>query len=244
MGRLIELSALRESVRQRYDLGQFSATSWTTDAAIDAELNASLQSFYALLLSCAWDEYFGRVTDLTTTAGVDMSSLPPRFFRLHDLTWLRAPDEPYPIRPAESPHAELSGLVPRDWDSICPRYRLHGMNTLRWLPAPSAAYTVRCTYSALPPDLVADTDPFDAGPGWDEWVVSDVCAKLATREEKETGPYLTRRADAEGRIREQAPVRGDVSTDLLLDDRGRLRDGSFGTAGWGSWELRNLVTRY
>jgi hypothetical protein len=242
MGRLIQLTALRESIRLRYDLGSFAASgTWTSTAAVNAQINASLQSFYGMLIDCSGDEYFGTVTDITTTANVDLTSLPARFLRLHDLTWLRDTDDPIQLRPAETRDAVMSGLTSQDWDVYRPVYRLQGMNAIRWLPTPKAVYTVRCTYSALPADLVNDTDTFDAGPEWDEWVINDVCRKFAQREQSgDITSFIQERDRIAMRIREQAPIRTDANNTGLL-----LAEPMIGYEdGVGDWQLRELVTRY
>jgi len=234
MGRLVTLTNLREEVRQRYDLATFSTNSFETNAAINAAINSSLQAFYAILLEAYGDDYFDTYTDLTTTAGVDLQSLPPRFYKLKSLVWLRAKDDPVPLRPADLRDALLSGLSAQSWTAYTPRYRLHGMNTLRWLPTPSAAYTVRCTYAALPADLVADTDTFDAGPGWEEWVVADVCAKLAQREQSpDVGVFLSARAEWRDVINAQARDRDEGEPQRIRDAYGRTVS---------DYELRNALT--
>lgn len=222
----------------RYNLPVLSDASWITQDELNIEVNASLQAFYALLMDCQGDDYFATYADVTTVASADTSDLPDGFVRALNVTWLRDTDDPVQLEQAQARDARMSGLVAQSWDCYTPKWALHGVNALRWFPTPNAVYTVRLTFVKLPADLdelLESGDTFDAGPGWEEWVVNDVCAKLADREERDPGRFVQERERMEARIRDQAPQRGDTSGGLLLD--------ASPTGRMGSWELRNWLTR-
>lgn len=230
--RSVSLSELREEVRTRYDLPTFTTTTFVTTTLVNSLINKSLQSFYALLMQCYGDNYFAASEELTTSANVPLTSLPTRFSKLIALHWLRATGDVVKIKPASVDHIRHYGLDPVSWSEYGPRYRLSGVSAIEWFPTPNAAYDVRCDYVAIPDDL-GEEDAFDAGPGWEEWVVLDVCRKIASREEKDPSVWLAERADIEQRIRSQAPERDEGESLVLRDVTGMAL---------GAWELRNRLT--
>lgn len=222
MSRLVTLEDIREDIRTRYDLPAFTSATWETTNQVNRMINQSIQALSAVIMDSISDEYFATYEDITTAANIDLVSMPDRCARLIDVTWLKDTDQTVKLTQADARDIRKSGYEPKSWDSWTPRYKTHGNNALRLFPTPSEAYTLRITFLQLPEDLSADDDVFEAGPGWEEWVISDVCAKLAIREEKDAAIYLSMRADAEERIRNQAPLRGDTGGNLFLDDRDQL----------------------
>jgi hypothetical protein len=235
MGRLIALSALRESVRVRYDLPTFTTTSFVKLVEVDSLINASLTAFYAMLQEAYGDGYFATSGAIAITPGAATSPLPTDSVKLLGLWWVRGPDDVVKIEQGTIDDLRLGSYTPRPWSQGWgPLYRLSG-NTVQWLPPPSAAATVRADYVRLPPELVADTDTFDAGIGWQEWVINDVAGKIADKEEKDPAVWLTKRADWEARIRAQAPERDEGG---IL----QLRDVSCYEDGESAWARRNRLT--
>lgn len=222
MGRSIAFSDVRESIRVRYDLPAFSSTTFVTTTAVNALINASLQAYYGLLLECYGDNYFATSETLTTVASIPLTSLPVRFMKLIALHWQRDSATFEKMKPATVDDIQIADRGAVSWAQYCPRYRLSGLSSLEWFPTPGAAYSVRCDFVRLPEDLVDDTDFFEAGNGWEEWVIADVCRKIAEREEKDdkADRYMGKRNEAEGRIRAQAPERDEGEAVQLRDTWG------------------------
>jgi hypothetical protein len=208
MGRTVTLSGVRERIRTAYDLPSFSTTTWVTTAAVNSMINESLQSYFGFLVGCFGDNYFADSTTLTTVADTGTSALPADCHKVLALHWVRGTDDVVKLRRGTVDDLKLAGYSSQSWHDYCPSYRL-GTSTVQWLPKPSAAYSVLLDYVALPADLSADGDTFEAGNGWETWVIADVCAKLAAREEKDPSVWFAERADAERRIRAQAPERDE-----------------------------------
>lgn len=235
MARTVTLSDIREEIRVRYDLDTFADDTFVTTAAVDSMINKSLQQYYGLLLGCYGDNYFAASAELATSAGVALTSLPDRFAKLLKLHWQRDATTLSSISPASLDDIKLAGLGAVSWSSYRPKFRLSGVAAIEWFPTPNAAYTVRCDYVALPDDLSAEDDTFAAGPGWEEWVVLDVCRKIARREEKavEAAAFMAERNECEARIRAQAPERDEGEAQQMRDVIG----------GWESaWERRDRLT--
>jgi hypothetical protein len=234
MPRTITFADLREEVRLRYDLPSFTATTFVSTTAVNSFINKSLQAYYALLMECYGEDYFATSSTITTLANTSLSTLPTRFSKLIALHWVRDSDDIVPIRRATVDDMVLASYDPKSWTEYGPRYRLSGISSVQWLPIPNAAYSVLCSYVALPADLSADADTFEAGQGWEDWVILDVCRKLAAREEKDPSVWLAERADAEQRIRSQAPERSETEP-LTLRDAYAI--------GESDYQRRNRLTR-
>jgi hypothetical protein len=235
--RTISFSTLREAVRTRYDLPAFSTSTKPTTAQVNAMINASCSRFSALLCAAYGDDYFTTTATLSTVASTATTALPATFYKLRSLIWLRGADDPVPIHRASlSDYARLSLLTARAWIDDRPVYRFSSGSFVTWLPTPSAVYSVQCTYVATPVDLSADGDTAEVGPGWDEWIVEDVCAKLAQMREEDPSVFISERADTERRIKEQAPDRDESEPSAVRDVSGsRLMS---------DHQMRDYLTRY
>ena len=234
--RQVTFAAVRTAIQVRYDLPDFSTTTKPTTAQINIMINQSAARLSALLVASFGDDYFTTTGTLTTVASTATTTLPTDFYKLRQLVWLRATDDPVEImRASLDDYARYSLLTAVAWSGYAPVYRFQGASTLRWLPTPNAAYAVTCTYVAAPATLSADGDTIDAGPGWEEWIVQDVCVRLAQIREEDPSVYMAERADCETRIRSQAPGRDPYALVQARDVRS-YRDRGLGSPrgpyGW------------
>jgi hypothetical protein len=198
-------------------------------------VNVSVQALSAMLMEAYGDDYFTLATPLTTSAGDENTSLPADFLKLKKLYWQRGADDFPEIKRGQLDDLRDGKITARDWNSYFPRFRI-ARQKLLWMPPPVAVYTVRLYYVYAPADLSADGDTFDAGPGWEEWVVCDVCRKIREREEADPSEFIAMRNDAEMRVRSQAP-------DRYEGDGLAVRDVMKGQFGYGSQALRDWLTR-
>lgn len=234
MARTVTFANLRTAIQARYDLPAFSTTTWLTTSQVNTMINASVQALSAMLIEAYGDNYYTTSSSLTTTSGVNLTSLPTRCYKLLTLWWVRGTDDIVKVSRGNLDDLRLANYASKSWSEYKPRYRLQGTSSVQWLPTPNAAYTVTCDYVQLPAELSADGDTFEAGPGWEEWCVADVCRKIAAREEKDITSWMGERADAEARIRAQAPER-DEGEALSVRD-------TFNPYGMSDYELRNRIT--
>lgn len=198
-------------------------------------INSSVQALAAVLLESYGDNYYTTSATITTTPSTGTSALPTRCYKLLQLWWVRGTDDVVKLHRGSLDDLRLANYGARTWNEYGPRYRLQGVSTVQWLPTPSVAYTVTCDFVQLPAELSADGDTFVAGPGWEEFVVADVCRKIAAREEKDISQWMAERADAEARIRAQSPER-DEGEALQVRDTWRPN------LGMSDYELRNRLT--
>ena len=82
MARTVTLSAVRELVRNQLDLPTFTTTTFVTTAYVNSLINASLAQYYGLLMELYGENYYAATSTITTTANVDLSSLPTRCSKL------------------------------------------------------------------------------------------------------------------------------------------------------------------
>jgi hypothetical protein len=235
MGRLVTLSDLREDVRTRYDLPAYSTTTYVTEDAVTRMINQSAQAFYAMLIACFGDDYFTTTASTTTTASVASTTLPTDAHKVLRVVWLKAADEAVTLHRATVDDYAKAFETAEAWN-YAPRYRVHG-SSLKWYPVPSAVYNIRIIYVALPEDLDTAEDTMEAGPGWDEWIVLDVCRKIAEREDQDASRWIALRADVEARIKAQAPERDESEPEAIRDTWCE-----YGPHGLSAWQLRNLLT--
>lgn len=235
MARTVTLSEVRELVRTQYDLPAFSTTTWVTTALVNSLINASLAVYYGLLIEQHGDDYFTTSATITTSANVNLSSLPSRCIKVIRMSWVRGTDDIVPISRGSADDLVLASYAARAWDDYAPRYRLSGTSAVQWLPTPNAAYSVLCDHVAIPSDLSADGDTFEAGPGHEFFVVNDVCAKLAIREEKDFSAFMAERANFERLIQTQAGERQEADALTLRDADGYIES---------AYERRNRLTSF
>lgn len=234
MARTVTFANLRTAIQARYDLPTFSTSTWLTTSQVNTMIVSSVQALSAMLIEAYGDNYYTSSSTLTTTADLELSSLPERCHKLLALWWVRGTDDIVKISRGNMDDLRLANYASKSWSEYRPRYRLSGTSAVQWLPAPNAAYTVTCDFVQLPAELSAEDDEFEAGPGWEEWCVADVCRKIASREEKDIAAWMAERADAEARIRAQAPER-DEGDALCVRD-------TFNAYGMSDYELRNRIT--
>lgn len=108
-------------------------------------------------------------------------------------------------------------------DKGVPVYWRLQQNDVIVLPTPDAAYAWTFYYIPNHIDMSTGTDEFDGVAGWEEWIVWDCAAKVATRDKNTTLYQLAtgERAKVEERIRKTAPKRARGRAGHRKDTRGR-----------------------
>lgn len=221
--RQVTFSQIRESVRTEYDLATFTTTTKPTLSQVNIMINKAAARLSGILVELYGEDYFTASTSLSATSAAATTTLPTDFYKLRQLIWMRDANTPYEVPLATiDDYTDDSQLAARAWTDEAPKYRFEGANVVRWLPRPSATYSVTCVYMRTPVDLSADGDTVDSGPGWEDFIVNDVCRVIAKAREEDPSPYLADRADAEARIRRQAPQRAPFAGQQVRDARGAV----------------------
>lgn len=230
---------VQEDIRQRYDLPAFSTTTFITTAAVLRMANQSLQRRDALLAEAYGDDYRSTTTTLATQADLNYISLPADFLKLHRLIWLRGTNDSVVVERADADMlARLLPMEPQSWGSRRPYYRFEGTSTVQVLPTPNQVYSLTLIYTQTTATLTTGGDTIQDGPAWTEWLVADVCVKIAQRFEDDPSIFMAERQDAEARIRRQAPQRDETQSQQLRDVEGLGRMGDHERREWltrGDW---------
>lgn len=227
---------VQEDIRQRYDLPTFSTTTFVTTAAVLRMANQSLQRRDALLAEAYGDDYRSTTATLASVANLNYISLPADFLKLHRLIWLRGTDDAVNVDRADADtYARLLPLSAQAWGSRRPYYRFAGSSTITVVPTPNQVYNLTLIYTQTTATLTAGSDTIQDGPAWTEWLVADVCTKIAARFEDDPSAFMAERNDAERRIKEQAPQRDETQSQQLRDVEG--------IGSMGDQERRELLSR-
>lgn len=191
----VALSVLREKVRQRYDLEPFSTTTFVSTALVNEMINEAVESLYALMAEARSDEYMTFEETITASSGVASLSLSTltsaTFVDLRRVYWLESTNEPVELESGTIEDFYQRSEVAEGWDEYTRHYLLR--DQLYWLPIPNATQTLRIVYVGMPAALSADGDTVSLQPGWDQFIVYDVCAKIAAKEESDVATWLALR---------------------------------------------------
>lgn len=206
MGRNVTLAEVRTKVQARYDLPAFTTNTYVSTDYVTEFINSSIASYVGLLMECEAEEYYTYEDDLTTTPGqayvLTTSLSSAQFQGLRDIHWVRGANDTLPLKRATREEWRMRSWSSSDWWSTHPRYRLI-RDRIYFGPPPAGTETLRITYTGIPAALSSTSDTFYAGPGWEEWVVADVCRKIAEREDQDPSRFMAARDRAEAGIRGQ-----------------------------------------
>lgn len=149
-------------------------------------------------------DYFLATTALATTANQQHVALPSNFSDLRQLSWMRSATDRVPLEKASVDEMNAASETGEAWSSA-PRYRLQAENIL-FFPKPSAVYNLSIYYDGGI-YVTATSDSISCQPGWDEWMVLDVCARVRMMEEASATDFLSERDKVERDIVAQATAR-------------------------------------
>lgn len=213
MGISFVCSDLIEDVRLRAELPAYSTSTSVRTADILYWIKRSLQRLSGVIATSGDTAQLSVETTLTTTAGVDMVSLPTNMQALVSLYYVR--DSSYEIPLERLNPDELGDVEHRDWDGEVPRYSLKS-ESIQLRPVPAGAYTLRVEYvTGL--IVTASSDTVTLYSGWDEWVVLDTSIKVKQRLQQPYEELYREREKVEAEIRRQVDrdrFRGAVVRDL------------------------------
>jgi len=119
------------------------------------------------------------------------------------------------------------------------QYRLLGIDTIEFIPTPSANMPIRLWYIPRLEQLLQDTDMTIGGiSGWNEYIITDAAIKALQKEESDITVLALQKAELIKRIQASASNRDAGKPDTISDVRGRwgtFGGGNFGGMQGGSW---------
>lgn len=173
------------------------------------------------------DRYL-KSSDISTTAGTKSYALPADFYKLRGVELVSGSSR-YTVERYEFAERNVYQnadvwLIPNERTNV--RYRIMGggddgsTSKIYFEPDPGTnTYTV--WYVQAPQLLTSDPDTFDGAGGWEEYVIYDVAAKMAAKEQSDdTAAFcLVQRAEAEARVLAAAPDRDAGQAPRVQDTR-------------------------
>lgn len=216
-----------------------------TNQEWNSMISQSYKELYDILIQKFGNDYFiaPPVSYLTTgvidpTFGCQVFDLPSDFYKLMRCEVALNPSDPnswVTLRQFNAIQANLWNFpnVYTMYGITNLRYRLWGAK-LQIVPLASSGQTIRIWYSPRPSQLVNDTDILDGVSGWEEYIVSDVCAKGMIKSEEDGGPFLLQKAALLKRIEEAAENRNVGEPQTVSDSKSRNFGWSDGEGGGGS----------
>lgn len=191
VGTSTNLRDLRYNVRNRGGWAREDVS----DNQLTAWINSSIQAFVDLIAMHDPSYYLQR-HDITLVASQESYDLPADFYKLHGVAYHDQDgysvmerfnfEERYDYRNG----TEVNYLT---------RYNLMG-SRIYFQPTPTSSGTVRLEYIPLPTALSNATDTFDFYNGWQEWVILDVCVKIAALTKSDPQIYMAELQKTEDRI--------------------------------------------
>jgi hypothetical protein len=211
----IEIAEVLEQVAFRLHLPAFDTGEFVTSTSALALAKSSVSRLSALLTRLYGDRYFANEARLSVQTGVGLSSLPDKHLTLLGVHLIQS-DKAYELRPTMG--GSYSPL-PVAWGaSVLPTYRLEG-NVLTFTPINQNAEQIRVTYEK-PLTISAVDEIIYGNPGWDEWLVLDICEQIRDREDKDASRFTQRKYVIEEQLKSQASQRDRNGLLQVVDARG------------------------
>jgi hypothetical protein len=238
---------VRTAAQQRADMVN---SQYLTNAEWNANIQASQQELYGLLVQKFGDDYFVAGTpdnwyQFSTNGTSNSYALPdgtnayllkdgvtiaPAFFKLLGVDlqvqgatngWLTLKRFPFTERNRFTfPNVQL-GYGRRDMLMYRP------IGNMLWLtPIPSGGQTIRIFYVPRLSVPTQDTDVIDGVNGWEEYLVIDAAIKALQKEESDVSVLAAQKAAIIARLEAEAENRDAGSPERVADVRGRR--GSYG----------------
>lgn len=249
------LANIKTSAKQRADMVN---SQFLTDAEWNANINASYQELYGLLIQKFGNDYFMAgsadnwfqfttsaaasygLPDGTSTYTLKDGTTAPAFFKLVavDLILDSVSNGCITLKPfamAERNRFAIPNMQ-TFWGYANIRYRING-NTIWFVPLPSAGQTIRLWYIPRLKLLFQDSDPVDSVNGWEEYIIVDAAIKALQKEESDVSILMAQKQALIARLESEAENR-DAGSPATVADTRRASDlfgSGFSAGNWGGY---------
>lgn len=219
MARTITLSAMRSAIRTEADV---RSTRWT-DAKLNGMINRSIAELYDLIVTANHDHYLSSDT-ISVVSGTESYTLSTEisdFYKAHGVDVLESGGDSTKMSDwvrLEPFIWEDRGYYEDNTDREAARYRFMG-DKLYLVPCPNWSGTVKVWYVAAPAELSADGDTFDGISGWEQYVIVDVCIKIAAADETDAKIFMAEKQKLIERIHGMAQERDRSNPDRVRNVR-------------------------
>lgn len=205
-------------IRSRMDLVDIN-TVWLNDTTIEQWTLESVGAQWDLLTQIFGDDFYQLTDDQTVSAGTtgEISSigLPSDFWKLKRVDFLYSGIR-YPLTRTALGQRTISD-IPISWlPGMNITYRINWAQNLAesqliFLPPPASAMELRIYYMPSPA-ISDDTSLF----GYEEWVILNVCERIANRLGEDSTNWKQERERYEARMRADAPPKDTANPPVMM----------------------------
>lgn len=237
-------------IRKRADL---ESTAYIDDQTELGPLcEESVFDLWDFLLAALGDEAPWERTTLNTTASQEYIDIPnpSGVYRLLRVDFQPATGLAYVPLMRGNVATDALDALPRAWGGGVTGPRYYARRTRRSLPSPnyfgwrvyfdpipSAVYPVRFFYAPVPNIVMSGVNYTSFPDEWPEYIVADVCAKLAAKQESDPAPFEAERERIRTRIERYTRPHNQSGPSFIADQRRHQPDNHDHTFD-GFWERR------
>lgn len=213
----VTLSAVRTLVRQRTDTEN---TTFVSDTELNSYINDSASELWDLLIQAYGEDYFTTSTDIATTPNQEYISIPTGVYQIKGVfsytttgsDRVRAPLTRQTLTDMLSDQRSPGWSVSSGYCDAT--YRVVA-DRIYFAPLPTAAQNLELWYIPTFPRLSSDSSTFDAYNGWQEYVVADVCIKVAQKDQADVSVFAAQKSAMLERINRMKTERDAFQTNYV-----------------------------
>lgn len=203
---------LRAAIRLRADM---PSTDNPTDAFINDEINRSGAELYDLLIA-ADEAYNWSEQTFSTVGGTSSYPLDATFYKLKGVDADMGGPAPLTLKPYNFEERNIyrfRGV----WDPYeKPRHMIRA-NSIQFVPPPDQTRQITVYYYPVFARMTNDADTFDGINGWEEYIIADVCVKLATAQESDASVFMAQKMAVKQRIEQMKLDRSYGMPETVVD---------------------------
>lgn len=211
----VTLAQLRTNARNRADMAN---SQFASDSELNSLINSSANELWDLLVSTV-EDYGLTSSTISVVAGTDTYSLPSNFYKLRGVDLVvDGNGNAVTLKPFNFAERNAYLFTPT-WNVVGLSYlRYHVVgNSIRFVPVPNQAQTVKLWYIPVLTQMSADGDTLDGVNGFEEYVVVDAARKLRVKEESDTTQLDMEKAALIARIQAMAADRDHGTAERIAD---------------------------
>ena len=203
--------------RIRWRCGQDKSAFIQPDEVL-AYVDSAAAELYDILVD-SFADYFIDFSEFSTLAGVDLYQLPANFYKIRGVDVLEG-SLTHSLKKfnfEERSRFINSTLVSPMFSNL--KYCLLG-NTILFAPMPTAGLDMRLYYVPALPRITSTNQTLSMFSGYEEFIISTVCIRIATKAEEDPLPYERERERQRKRIELAAQLRDVGDAGVPIDSAG------------------------
>jgi hypothetical protein len=211
----VKLEDMIQSVRRRANIE--NQTAFITDVELTDYINYGLGEVYDMLVESRAQEYYRSAYTFTTTLNQDSYVITQLdLYELISVDVNLGNNIVLSARPFMESERNRFRWYPGWFYSMPIYYRLQG-GKLKFIPAPSAAFSVTLNYYPTFKKLSDPADSFDGVNGWEEYAIWHAVEACKGKAEEDTSFARTKMMELKEKIEGLAPDRANYDAERVHD---------------------------